>query len=71
MVIGIAVKVIAARHAPLANRSPTTYLLSKSGWSPTAYDVVTVVGWTLVIAGIIVAAFAVARESTRGRPSNG
>jgi hypothetical protein len=62
MVIGIAVRITAARHAPLANVNPTSFLLHRSGWSPTAYDVVQVVGWALLIAGIVVVAFALARE---------
>lgn len=65
MVGGIAVKTTAARHAPLATRIPTlprAYLLSRGGWSPTAYDIVSVVAWMLLIVGIVVVAFALARE---------
>jgi hypothetical protein len=41
---------------------PRAYLLSRGGWSPTAYDIVSVVAWTLLIVGIVVVAFAFARE---------
>ncbi|MGA8634845.1 MAG: hypothetical protein WB805_08320 [Candidatus Dormiibacterota bacterium] len=62
LVLGIAVQVAAARHAPLANVSPSTFLLRRSGWPATTYDVVSVVGWALLIVGIVIVAFALARE---------
>ena len=62
IVTGIAVGIIAARHAPLANISPTTYLLHTAGWSATAYDIVRVAGWALLVLGIVTVAFALVRE---------
>jgi hypothetical protein len=56
IVIGVAVRVTAARHAPLASANPTTYLLAKRGWPPTTYDIVQVIGWALLIVGIVVVA---------------
>jgi hypothetical protein len=66
MILGVAVRVIAARHAPLANTNPTTFGLSRGGWSPTAYDAAQVFGWGLIIVGIVVVAFALARVVRSG-----
>lgn len=52
----------AAAGAPGYLLRRSAYLLRRSGWSPTAYDIVSVAAWALLIVGIVVAAFALARE---------
>jgi uncharacterized membrane protein HdeD (DUF308 family) len=67
MIVGVAVRVTAARHTPLSGANPYTYRLLRIGWSPTTYDIVVVIGWALLIVGIVAVAFALAREV---RPSS-
>ena len=38
----------------------------RSGWSPTTHDIVQIIGWALLIVGIVVVAFALAREVRTG-----
>jgi hypothetical protein len=66
VIVGVALQVIAARHAPLANQNVRTFLLIRSGWSPTVYDIVQVFAWALIIVGIVIVAFALAREVRPG-----
>jgi hypothetical protein len=71
MIAGVAVRVTAARHAALPNINPLTYRLLRSGWSPTTDDIVVVIGWALLIVGIIAVAFALAREVRLSPPPAG
>jgi hypothetical protein len=65
MIVGVAVRVTAARHAPVAGGLVPYRVASRlfpSEWSPTIYDVIVVIGWALLIVGIVTVAFALARE---------
>jgi hypothetical protein len=62
MIAGVAVHVTAARHAPFTVPNPVSYRLFPRGWSPTTYDIVVVIGWALLIVGIVTVAFALAQE---------
>jgi hypothetical protein len=62
MIVGVAVRVTAARHAPLATVNPAAYRFLRVGWPPTTYDIVVVIGWALLIVGIVSVAFALAQE---------
>ena len=55
VVAGIAAFIVAHRHVPVPARLPSgAGLVSPaSGWSPTAYDLVRIGAWALVIFGAV------------------
>jgi hypothetical protein len=68
---GIAAQIVAHRHRPglTSGAAPSGYTFGfervSVGWSSTAYDLVRVGGWALLIFGAITVAFALIREIRR------
>ncbi len=54
IIVGVAAFVEAHRHVPIPARQPGIGLVTPaSGLSPTAYDLLRIGGWALVILGIL------------------
>jgi hypothetical protein len=54
IVVGIAAFIEAHRHMPVPARRPEIGLITPaSGLSPTAYDILRIGGWALIIFGIL------------------
>ncbi len=67
VVAGIAGQIEASRHKPVpaAFQIEGTSLTFAAGWSPTAYDLVRIGAWALLVVGVVVVAFALVRELRR------
>jgi hypothetical protein len=61
VIVGVAVQVVVAPHAPLANK-PTRFLRTEAAGRRPPTTLSRSLGWALMIVGIVVVAFALARE---------
>jgi hypothetical protein len=67
-VAGIAGQIVAGRNHPVdAIYAPTIVNGSSpaSGWSHTAYDLIRIGAWGLIVFGAVIVAFALVREARR------
>ena len=70
---GITAFIVDARHKPLPGGIEVIYSTGGRhhehlpGWSPTAYDLIHVCGWALVLCGLLLAVMGLIRYSARLR----
>jgi hypothetical protein len=64
IVAGIAAQIVAARHRPEYVTGGFSFG-RWTGWSSTAYDLVRIGGWALLVFGAVIVAFALIREFRR------
>jgi hypothetical protein len=63
---GIAARIEAARHHPVPGCSDCSGPAQPAtGWSATAYDIVRIGGWALLVFGAVIVVFALVREFRR------
>jgi hypothetical protein len=70
---GVVAQIVAARNHPSDSSGAYVPGLGRTGfgagtrygWSPTAYDLVRIGGWALLIFGVVIVAFALMREVRR------